>query len=273
MNLSKAKSKKKYRTNYFSTKILGTRVDFINKLNAVNLINNWIKSNKKYQITTPNPEHIVLGNYNYRFRNTINSSALAICDGIGLVAAAKWLDFKKSSSKLKDFSTVRSNYYRLSGIDLMTELCKLATKKKWRVFLLGGKPGVAEKTAKQISIKYKVSSVRYDQGAKIISNETKIEKERVIKKINTFKPHLLFVAYGAPWQEIWIADNLKSLNINIAMGVGGAFDLLAGKTKRAPKLIRNLGLEWLWRLVNQPWRLTRQLNLIKFVYLVLTSKY
>lgn len=109
-------------------------------------------------------------------------------------------------------------------------------------------------------------------GTQDISKETKEERKRVINKINDFRPHLLFVAYGAPYQELWIAKNLPLLRARVAMGVGGAFDYLAGKVPRAPKWIRNMGLEWLYRLIREPWRLKRQLALVKFIWLVLNEK-
>ena len=86
------------------------------------------------------------------------------------------------------------------------------------------------------------------------------------------KIDILFVAFGSPKQEIWIADNLKALPAKIIVGVGGAFDFISGKVPRAPKVFRSLGLEWLFRLSIQPWRIKRQLSLIKFVVLILKEK-
>ena len=93
-----------------------------------------------------------------------------------------------------------------------------------------------------------------------------MKKERIIKKINRFKPHFLFVAYGAPWQEYWIAENLPNLKVKVAMGVGGAFDYISGIIKRAPHWVRQANLEWLFRLICQPWRFKRQLKGVRFIY-------
>ena len=126
-------------TEYYRTeKILGVRVDFVDLEKILLRVEEWVKSNKQYQITTPNPEHIILAQKDYRFRNIINKSALAIADGIGVVWALRLLKHQWK------------NIHRLSGIDLMTALCKLGRQKKWRVFLLGAKKDVARKAAENI---------------------------------------------------------------------------------------------------------------------------
>ncbi|MFC1711575.1 WecB/TagA/CpsF family glycosyltransferase [Patescibacteria group bacterium] len=258
------KNHNNYGTNVLEIEILNIKINFISLQKALSLIERWVETNKQYQITTPNPEQIILANKCYRFKKVLNDSQLAIADGIGLVWAAKKQKSKKTSKeKLK--------YFRLSGVDLMQELCKLAAKKKLRVFFLGGKNNTADKTAKHFAKTYNLQFYNYDAGALDIKNEENKEKIKIIKKVNKFKPHFMFVAYGAPYQELWIADNLKKLNVKVAMGVGGAFDYFSGQLKRAPKVLRKIGLEWLWRLIQQPWRVKRQFNLVRFVYLVLTS--
>ncbi|MEX2144803.1 MAG: WecB/TagA/CpsF family glycosyltransferase, partial [Candidatus Spechtbacterales bacterium] len=109
-----------------------------------------------------------------------------------------------------------------------------------------------------------VSSIKYQ----VLSKGKKIHNTKYIIP-NT---DVLFVAFGSPKQEIWIKNNLKNLPVTVAMGVGGAFDMISGKVKRAPVFIRSLGLEWLFRLIIQPWRIKRQLRLLEFVFLVLREK-
>jgi N-acetylglucosaminyldiphosphoundecaprenol N-acetyl-beta-D-mannosaminyltransferase len=263
---------------YRTIKLLGVRVDFVSLPKALSGVENLVKSDKQYQIMTTNSEHIVLSQNDYRFKKIINQSTLSTADGSGVVWAARILDQTKKTM---------IKYQRLSGIDLMTALCRLAAKKKWRVFLLGGKNNVAAQAAEKLKkFNYPIRSVfgykdgplrqslkiDYFQGPKNIKKETKAERRLAIKAINKFKPHLLFVAYGTPMQEKWIAANLKKLKVKVAMGVGGAFDILAGRVKRAPRRMRKMGLEWSWRLICQPWRWRRQLRLIKFVFLVLKEK-
>jgi len=154
----------------------------------------------------------------------------------------------------------------------MQALCKKAGQKKWRVFLLGGKNEVAKIAAGKIKNGDGEFKVGWFEGSKNIKNEIVNERNEAMKKINDFKPDLLFVAFGAPMQEKWIFNNLDKLNVKVAMGVGGAFDYLAGKVRRAPRLVQKLSLEWLWRLICQPWRIGRQLRLLKFVYLVIRER-
>lgn len=265
-----------YRINIFSIKILGVKVDFLNQRDALSLIEQWVNSVKKYQITTPNPEQVILAQNDYRFKKIINQSSLAIPDGTGLVWALKMK--KPSLSAIPHFAGQRERkisrvFKRLSGVDLVISLCKLAAKKNWRVFLLGGKEGVAVQAAEKLTINHPSLTISHYSGSKNIKKETDKERKQTIKRINNFHPDLLFVAYGAPEQEKWIADNLAKLKVKVAMGVGGSFDYLAGKIKRAPLFIRKTGLEWFWRLICQPWRVFRQLRLLKFGYLVIKERF
>ena len=138
---------------------------------------------------------------------------------------------------------------RLSGADLMMALIK----KGYKTLLCGSKPGVAQKAAKKL-------------GVMGISQPN-------LSKINKIKPDLLFVALGHGKQEKWIDKNLPKLKVKVAMGVGGSLDYIAKPWLRAPQVLQTLGLEWLWRLILQPWRLKRQLSLLEFVYLVITNKW
>lgn len=93
-----------------------------------------------------------------------------------------------------------------------------------------------------------------------------------MKQFSNLAIDILFVAFGAPKQEMWISKNLNKIPVKIAIGVGGAFDYISGKTLRAPGFIRNIGLEWLFRLIAQPWRIKRQLALLEFIWLVIKEK-
>lgn len=135
----------------------------------------------------------------------------------------------------------------IPGVDLMEKLVEKSIDWAVTIGFLGGQEGVAEKTAECLQKKY--------PGV----------------KIDFTSPDLLFVAFGHPKQEKWIYQNLPKLNVKVAMGVGGAFDYLSGRVPRAPIGLRNLGLEWLFRLIIQPWRVKRQLNLLKYIYLLTRS--
>ena len=173
-----------------------------------------------------------------------------------IVAAQKDPDFKRilnaADLAIPDGAGLRladGRLRRLAGADLMLALIK----KGHKTLLCGSKPGVAQKAAKKL-------------GVMGISQPN-------LSKINKIKPDLLFVALGHGKQEKWIAKNLPKLKVKVAMGVGGSLDYIAKPWLRAPLLIQTLGLEWLWRLILQPWRLKRQLSLLEFVYLVITNKW
>jgi N-acetylglucosaminyldiphosphoundecaprenol N-acetyl-beta-D-mannosaminyltransferase len=201
---------------------------------------------KKYYIVTPNPELLVIANSNSKYKEILNGAKLALPDGIGVMIGAQL--------------TGRPLKQRIHGVDLMENLCREVSNQPITVGFLGAGPNVAELTVECLIQKYpglKVGMVAQEWSESL--KEQKVD--------------ILFVAFGSPKQEIWIADNLDILPAKVVLGVGGAFDFLSGKVTRAPLILRKLGLEWLFRLVIQPWRIKRQLSLIKFVYLIFKEKF
>jgi N-acetylglucosaminyldiphosphoundecaprenol N-acetyl-beta-D-mannosaminyltransferase len=240
--------------------ILGIRVSAVSKKQTLAWIEKWVKISGKKMVVTPNPEQVVLAQKDRYFREILNKASLALCDGEGLLWAVGFLGEKPTVPE------------RVTGEEVMKELVKMAAAKGWKVFLLGGKPGVAQKAGEKLKISNEKLKIRASSGAENIWQETDEERKRIISEINRFKPDLLFVAYGAPWQEKWLARNLDKLDIKIGMVVGGALDMIVDPTLRPARFMTNLGLDWLYRLVRQPWRIKRQLALAEFVYLALKSK-
>jgi N-acetylglucosaminyldiphosphoundecaprenol N-acetyl-beta-D-mannosaminyltransferase len=248
--------------------ILGIAITDESRNEILEYVSDFIeKSDKMTYIATPNPEMIMRSRDDKDFRNALNGAGIALCDGVGLFTAAKLL-----GTPLKE---------RIAGTDFMEELCKQSVKNAVTVGFLGGGPGVAERTAECLIKKYPGLKVAFaaeewpDQASKLQSL-TASEKENfeALKLWSTEAPiGILFVAFGFPKQEEWMADHLEKLPVRVMMGVGGAFDYISGGVSRAPKIIRDLGLEWLYRLIRQPWRLKRQLVLPKFVFLVLKERF
>ena len=203
------------------------------------------KNRKKYYIVTPNPELLMIAHDNPEYKTVLNGAQLALPDGIGVVYASKFMA-----------KPIRA---RITGVDFTKTLCKYISDKPVTAGFLGGGPGVAEETAHCLQKMY--------PGLKIswFSQEYK-------KEYKAIKTDILFVAFGSPKQEIWISKNINNLNVKVVMGVGGAFDLISGKVPRAPKVLQKIGLEWLFRLIIQPWRIRRQLKLLKFILTVLSEK-
>lgn len=234
--------------------ILGVRVDNVDCVEALTRIEGFIHSSAPHQVVTVNPEFIVAAQSHTAFRAVLNSASLAVPDGVGLLWAAALL-----GTPLRE---------RVAGSDLVPGIAALAAQRGYRLFLLGAAPGVAEEAGRRLR----------DQNPGLIiagtyAGSPALEEERtIVSLIHLAAPHVLLVAYGAPQQDLWIARNLTRLNVPVAMGVGGTFDFIAGKTVRAPLWMRRAGLEWLHRLWHEPWRWRRMLALPEFVVLVVKAR-
>lgn len=208
-----------------------------------------ISDNEKYYICTPNPELLVIAQRDKDFKKALNEARLALPDGIGVILASNILGLGLKG--------------RITGADIIEDLCKRVYEKPITVGFLGGRPGVAVRVAECLVRKYPSLKVSF------ASDEW--HRDGFIAPYK--RVDLLFVAFGSPKQELWIAENIEKLPIKVAIGVGGAFDFLSGAVRRAPYPIRKVGLEWLFRLMVQPWRIKRQLRLPKFIFLVLNQKF
>ena len=237
------------------------------------IIKGLTKDGKKYFIVTPNPEILVMASKNIDYQKVLNKAEIALADGIGVIIAGQIL-----GKQLKE---------RITGVDLLESLCLRVAEKPITVGFLGGKPGVAERTAECLGIKYpslKIAFAASEWSMNGFETAKKIEsriKNQELRKENDhdslFMIHnsidILFVAFGAPKQELWMNENLDKIPVKVAIGVGGSFDYISGEVFRAPLLIRLIGFEWLFRLMVQPWRIKRQLTLLEFIWLVLKEKF
>ncbi len=255
-------------------KILDVKINRIATKEVLEKIKFFLLSDKQHYIVTLNPEMTIETRKNIKFKNIINEADLAIPDGIGILWALDFLEKKnKSLGKLLLFistllkllfnSKHRRNIlqYRTHGIDLIYKICGSEHIENKRIFLLGAGEGIAEKTAKVLSQKYDhLNIVGAEEGIKM-NQESGIRNDDLIQRINKAQPNIIFVAFGAPKQEIWIHENLKKMpSIKLAIGVGGSFDFISGKIKRTPLIFQRSGLEWLWRLVREPKRIKRIYN-------------
>lgn len=239
-------------------KILEITIPIQEKKEVLEKIIKYIKNPKDFfHIVSLNPENLVICQENERFKKVIETAQIKIIDGIGIVLAGRL-----NNLRLK----------KLTGVDLMSKLIKIASKMRLRVLLIGGKDNLAIKLADCYSERYPKAKFFGDKGIKNIKRPKKEEEKRIFSIVACFKPHLVFVAFGSPYQELWIDHHQKKFSKMVVMGVGGAFDFLSGDVSRAPLFIQKLGLEWLYRLFNQPWRWRRQLRLIKFIYFILKQK-
>lgn len=232
--------------------ILGVTVDTYSRSETVEKIRQAVEGQVQMRVVTANPEMIYASNCDPRLKELINSADIVTADGIGVVWAAR-----KLGVPVKE---------RVTGIDLIEELFPAASKGKWKIFFLGGKPGVAERAAARV--------VREHPGIHLAVMHgyfSPSEEPGILKRIEQFHPDVLLVGIGAPKQEFWLVDHPALATVS--MGVGGSFDALAGTVLRAPKCLQELHVEWLYRLWKEPKRWRRQSVLPRFVVKVLRQKF
>ncbi|AKP80098.1 MULTISPECIES: WecB/TagA/CpsF family glycosyltransferase [Priestia] len=215
---------------------------------AAKLLQDIDKGRKSF-IVAINPEKIMKAQEDQELKSLLNQATYQIPDGIGVILA----------SKLKK-GRIRE---RVTGIDMMLKLCKEATNNGKRIFLYGAKPGIADEAKAKLEEMF--------PGILIVGTLNGYEKnEEVIERtINDSGAEIVFVALGSPAQENWIIAHKEKLNPSVYQGVGGSFDVISGRLNRAPAVFQKFGLEWLYRLLKEPWRWKRQLELPRFLLRVL----
>ena len=232
--------------------ILGLPLDGITYEGWLAQIEGWLKARDGlHHVCTLNPEFAIIAQRDANFRHILQRATLCVADGVGMLWAAR-----RRGNPLPT---------RVTGADGLLRIAERAAERGWRLFFLGAAPGVGERAATALRARY--------PGLRIVGtvsgSPAPAEEDALVEQINASGAELLFVAFGAPIQDKWIARNSTRLNVTMAMGVGGAFDFVAGEIPRAPRWLRRLGLEWLFRLIRQPWRWRRMMRLPRFVLAVL----
>lgn len=235
--------------------ILGVPVDAISYDGWMSQIGHWVEAGDgAHHVCTVNPEFIMIARRDPIFFNILNRAAICVPDGVGLLWASRHLGAPLPN--------------RVTGADGLPIIARHAAEKGWKLFFLGAGAGIAERAAKLLREKHPRLIVAGTFGG----SPAEGEEDEIVARINRSGADILLVAYGAPEQDRWIARNLPRLEVAMAMGVGGAFDFIAGVVPRAPLWMRNRGVEWLYRLLRQPWRLRRMLRLPRFILAVLRQK-
>jgi len=237
-----------------SVEILGVRVDDATYDDLLAAVDRFVASGQPHHVVTLNSEMLVTAHDDPAFAAVLARSALNVADGVGLTLAARLLG--------------RPLRQRVTGSDGIYVLARHSARRGYRVYFLGAGPGVAEATAQCLAAAYPGLRVAGTYGGSPGDGES----AAVVDRVRAAHPDLLLVAYGVPAEEKWIARNRQDLGVPVMMGVGGSFDFVAGVTRRAPPWLRRLGLEWLHRLLREPWRWRRQLALPRFLGLVIAQR-
>jgi N-acetylglucosaminyldiphosphoundecaprenol N-acetyl-beta-D-mannosaminyltransferase len=242
--------------------VLGVRVDCIDFAGLLARIEWWVVQRRAHgpgqpcrQVCTVNPEFIVDAQHDKHFAVLLRRADLRVPDGVGVLWAASLLE-----TPLRE---------RVTGSDGIYRVAERAAQRGWRVFFLGAAPGVAQRTAQRLRQLYPglIVAGAYD------GHPSDAAWPAISAWLHSTQPDILFVAYGHPKQDYWIDRHRDDLPAAVAIGVGGAFDFVAGVAVRAPLWMQRLGLEWLHRLLRQPWRWRRMIKLPLFVLLVLRQRF
>ncbi len=235
--------------------ILGTPVHPVTMVSTLDAVRCFMAGPRLHQICTTNPEFVMTAQRDPLFRQILQEADLCIPDGVGLLWAARWL-----GKPLPE---------RVPGSELVYHLAALCAQEGWRPFLLGAVEGVAAETARILQRSYPTLQV----VGVYAGSPSVAENDAIVQMINASGADMLLVAYGAPRQDKWIYRNRHRLTaVRVAIGVGGSFDFVTGKAVRAPRWVQNLGLEWLHRLLHEPWRWRRMLALPRFALRVLVGR-
>lgn len=242
-------------TNLPTIKILGVPINPLTMSEAVSYLTARTEAGLRTNVVTANAEIIMLGQSDPAYSKLLQAADCVLPDGAGTVWAGRQLGFQVPE--------------RVAGFDLFLELIKVAGQKHLKVFFFGSAPGIAEAA--------KEKCLKMAPGLSVVGCRngffTEEDNPAIIQEINDSGAQILFTALGAPKQEFWLAAHSAGLKPALRMGLGGSFDVLAGKVQRAPKWMQDASLEWFYRLCKQPSRLSRMAVLPEFVLKVLKAKY
>ena len=235
--------------------VLNVPIDPLTMQESVDFLHERLEKQERSFVVTANAEIIMMCQSDADYQSIVAHTAdLVLPDGAGTVWAGRKLGFEVPE--------------RVAGFDLFNQLLHLAAEQQYKVFFFGGSPGIAEAAASKAQALYPGVNIVGCRNGYFAEDES----QAIIKEINESGAQLLFLALGAPKQEKWYARYAEQIDSSLAMGIGGSFDVLAGKMARAPLWMQKASLEWFFRLYKQPSRLGRMMVLPQFVIRVLCNK-
>lgn len=265
--------------------VVGIKIDNITKAQAVKTLDDFILGKSPKMITTVYSEFVVFSQTDSEYLNVLNNASLSLPDGMGIIWASKYLSLPLSFKNrgLRVVQAVWQLVYTLSAIifnpkyirsviaeqisgsEFIFDICELAQEKNYSIAIFGGENNVAKIAAEVLKDKFPNLKINLSQSDKEFDSSA-------VSAIAQSNSDILIIAYSPPKQEKWLYSNLQKLNIKACIGLGGTFDYLAKKRAYRPDFAHYIGLEWLWRLITQPFRLKRMWNAIP-VFIWIVSKY
>lgn len=233
--------------------ILGVYVDTVTISEAADTIMKFFDEDRLHSVYTPNSEIIMHAYKNPEFAELLNNADLLTADGIGVVYASKIL-----KKPIKE---------RAAGYDIARQVLSKMNYTDHKLFLFGGKPGVAEEAKAKLLQEYSDLNIVGLRNGYFKADE----EAEIVEEINNSGADIVFVCLGAPKQEEWIDRHAKELKARVAMGIGGSLDVFAGRVERAPEIFCKTGMEWFYRLCKEPWRIGRMMELPKFAATVIAK--
>jgi len=210
---------------------------------AIDEIDHLVESGKGGSVFTPNVDHLVKLEHNAAFREAYRDVSLSLVDGMPLLWASRLL-----GAPLPE---------KISGSDLILPLVRRAAEKRWRIYMIGGAPGVGESAARKLKEQFDIDVVGID-APRVTKDGHAADDPSLVERMVAARPHLVFVAFGAPKQELFISSVVSALRPAVLVGVGAGFDFIAGTLRRAPPWMSQTGFEWLYRLAQEPKRLAKR---------------
>jgi N-acetylglucosaminyldiphosphoundecaprenol N-acetyl-beta-D-mannosaminyltransferase len=224
--------------------IAGVTIDNVTMAEAIARIESMILDRVPRFVVTPNVDHIVQVRRNEEFAALYREASLVLADGMPLIWASRFC-----GTPLKE---------KVSGADLFPRFCAVAATRGYRVFFMGGRPGAAQRSAELLTRRHPGLQVVGVECPPLGFEKDPVENIRLIERISMARPDVLFVGLGSPKGELWIHRHLGDCRVPVSIGVGAAFDFVAGLVRRAPVFMQRLGVEWLWRLMLEPRRMYRR---------------
>jgi N-acetylglucosaminyldiphosphoundecaprenol N-acetyl-beta-D-mannosaminyltransferase len=223
-------------------RLLDTLIDPVTLADAMAEIESYVEAGQPHQLVTVNVDFVRIAQENEQFRRVVNNSHLSVADGKPLLWAARW--------------TGQELPARITGMDLVLGSAALAAKRAEPIFLLGAAEGIAANAAAVLQENFPGLKVHFYSPP--FGPFSEDENAKMVRLIRESGAKYLFVAFGAPKQDVWINDHLAELQVPVCAGIGGVLNFLAGSISRAPQWMQRYGLEWVYRIMQEPTRLWRR---------------